>query len=214
MGQPKQLLPLGDRPIAAWSLAALAQAKAVTTIVIACELEQQAAFENLARTYGENKVQRIVAGGATRQASVFAALRACEAPSVVAIHDGARPLAKSTLVEDVVEQAQACGAAIAAIAVKDTIKLVDEARMVKSTVPRSHLWAAQTPQAFAYDLVYRAHEQAQAQGFVATDDAELVERLGASIAIVEASVENLKVTTPEDLRLAEYLVASRQGSRA
>jgi 2-C-methyl-D-erythritol 4-phosphate cytidylyltransferase len=211
MGRPKQLLALGGRPIAAWSLETLAKAPSVNTIVIACENEQRAAFETLVQAHGQGKVERIVAGGATRQQSVFAALRAMARPSgVVVIHDGARPFARSQLVEKVVMRARRSGGAIAAIAVKDTIKHADETHTVVSTIPRSGLWAAQTPQAFAYDILIRAHEHAQADGFSGTDDAELVEHLGGtSIAIVEGSSENLKITTPEDLGLAECLAARK-----
>ena len=184
MGQPKQLLPLGGQPVAAWSLAAL--------------------------------VERIVAGGATRQQSVFAALRALPHPKdIVVIHDGARPFAQSSLVEAVIAAAGRCGGAITAIAAKDTIKQADEANTVVSTIPRDRLWAAQTPQAFAYDVLLRAHERAKADGFVGTDDAELVERLGdAKVAIVEGRAENLKITTPEDLKIAECLVQRKQGARS
>ncbi|MBV8163446.1 MAG: 2-C-methyl-D-erythritol 4-phosphate cytidylyltransferase [Candidatus Eremiobacteraeota bacterium] len=214
MGQPKQLLSLAGRPIAAWSLAALAHAPSVNSIVIACEPEQRLAFQELAVTHGCDKVTYVVGGGATRQESVFAALRAMSTPSeIVVIHDGARPFARSGLVEAVIKSAQRTGGAIAAIAVKDTIKQVDDAQVVDKTIARNRLWAAQTPQAFAYDVLYSAHERAQDDGFLGTDDAELVERLGsASVAIVEGASDNLKITTPEDLVVAECL-ATRQDAR-
>jgi len=212
MGQPKQLLSLAGQPIAAWSLAALAHAPSVNSIVIACESQQRAAFEQLAITHGCDKVTYVVGGGETRQQSVFAALRAMGDPSdIVVIHDGARPFARSPLVEAVIASARRTGGAIAAIAVKDTIKQVDDAQAVAKTIARNRLWAAQTPQAFAYGVLYSAHERAQHDGFLATDDAELVERIGGtSITLVEGASDNLKITTPGDLALAECLAASRQ----
>jgi 2-C-methyl-D-erythritol 4-phosphate cytidylyltransferase len=211
MGQPKQLLPLGGRPIASWSLAALVKAASVNAIVIACEPEQRPAFEAIAEAQGEGKVERILAGGATRQQSVFAAIRAmARRSSIVVVHDGARPFATSQLVEEVISGARRTGGAIAAIAVKDTMKLADETHTVLSTISRNRLWAAQTPQAFGYEILVRAHERAEADGFSGTDDAELVEHLGGtSIAVVEASSQNLKITTPDDLQVAECLAARK-----
>jgi 2-C-methyl-D-erythritol 4-phosphate cytidylyltransferase len=160
---------------------------------------------------GSPKMQRVVVGGASRQDSVFAALRAMERPTdFVLVHDGARPFVTADVTERVIEQAREHGGAIVAVPVKDTIKQASENGTVHKTIPRERLWAAQTPQAFSYELLYRAHESAEADGFLGTDDAELVERLGgAAIAIVEGSYENLKITTPEDLIVAERIAAGR-----
>ena len=209
MGQPKQLLELAGRPVAAWSLEALAAAEPVNGIIIACEPAQRAAFTKLAQAFGRGKVHGVVAGGASRQDSVSAALRTIEdGAEIIVVHDGARPFATSALVEEVIEQARAYGGAIAAVPVKDTIKQADDKGVVNKTIARERLWAAQTPQAFACEVLRRAHEQAEADGFLGTDDAELVERLGgASVAIVAGSYDNLKITTPEDLVIAEQLAS-------
>ena len=209
MGQPKQLLELAGKPIAAWSLEALANAPVVNDIVIACEPEQHAKFEKLAADGGGGKVRRVIAGGPSRQDSVFAALRvASNATGVVLVHDGVRPFVTVSLIEHVVEQARLHGGAIAAVPVKDTIKQANENGMIHKTVPREHLWAAQTPQAFSYELLFEAHARAEADGFLGTDDAELVERLGGTtVSIVEGSYDNLKITTPEDLIIAQRLAA-------
>jgi 2-C-methyl-D-erythritol 4-phosphate cytidylyltransferase len=209
MGQPKQLLELGGKPIAAWSLQTLAANAAVTQIVIACESDQRASFERLAARFGGGKVHAIVSGGARRQDSVFAALRALRLPvDLVIVHDGARPFASEQILARVIELAREHGGAIAAVPVKDTIKLAGESGAVQRTIPRDRLWAAQTPQGFAYELLLRAHERAEADAFMGTDDAELVERLGgATVAIVESSYENLKITTPDDLIVAERIAA-------
>jgi 2-C-methyl-D-erythritol 4-phosphate cytidylyltransferase len=211
MGKPKQLLALGDQPVAGWSLQTLAGNAAVTHIVIACEPEERTDFERLAERCGSGKVHAIVGGGARRQDSVFAALRAVRPPvELVVVHDGARPFATDELLTRVIEQARESGGAIAAVPVKDTIKQANDAGMIQRTIQRERLWAAQTPQAFAFELLYRAHESAEADAFMGTDDAELVERLGgATIAIVEGSYENLKITTPDDLIVAERIAAGR-----
>jgi 2-C-methyl-D-erythritol 4-phosphate cytidylyltransferase len=207
MGQPKQLLELAGKPIAAWSLETIAAADAVNGIVIACEPEERGKFEAVAREAGRGKVRQVVSGGARRQDSVFAALRALSTRSgIVVVHDGARPFLTPEVLGRVIEQAREHGGAIAAVPVKDTIKLASETGAVHKTIPRDRLWAAQTPQAFAYDVLFRAHESAERDAFMGTDDAELVERLGGTaIAIVESSYENLKITTPEDLIVAERI---------
>lgn len=209
MGQPKQLLQLGGRPLVAWSLRILAHMPAVTNIVIACEADERTSFEELAARAGGTKVRQVVSGGARRQDSVFAALRALQTPvDLVVVHDGARPFLREDVLLRVLEQAREFGGAIAAVPVKETIKQASENGAVLKTIPRDRLWAAQTPQAFSYELLCRAHERAEADGFLGTDDAELVERLGGvTIAIVESSYENLKITTPEDLFVAERMAA-------
>lgn len=209
MGQPKQLLQLGGKPVAAWSLLTLAKAPGVTHIVIACEPDELTNFEKLAAQFGGGKVRAVVSGGARRQDSVFAALRALTDPvDLVVVHDGARPFVSDDVLARVIEQARERGGAIAAVPVKDTIKQASENGAVQKTIPRDRLWAAQTPQGFSYALLYRAHERAEADGFLGTDDAELVERLGGTaIAIVESSYGNVKITTPEDLIVAERIAA-------
>lgn len=209
LGQRKQLLQLGGRPIAAWSLRTLAQSPAISEIVIACESDETESFVELAARAGGTKVRHVVTGGARRQDSVFAALRSLDSPvDIVVVHDGARPFLRDDELEAVIAKAREVGGAIIAVPVKDTIKQANETRAVLRTIPRDKLWAAQTPQAFSFELLYRAHEQAEADGFLGTDDAELVERLGgATIAIVEGSYENLKVTTAEDLIVAEQIAA-------
>jgi len=211
MGQPKQLLQLGGRPLAAWSLEVLARADNVAAIVIACESADVAAFEQLARDFGCGKVREVVPGGARRQDSVFAALRRVPMDAgVIVVHDGARPFAGVDVLRQVIESAGKSGAAIAAVPVKDTIKEVNEHNTVIRTIPRERLWAAQTPQAFARELLLAAHEQAEAAGFVGTDDAEIVERFaGVMPSVVHSTYENLKITTPEDIVVAEQLLSAR-----
>lgn len=211
LGRRKQLLQLGGKPVAAWSLEVFALSPSITQVIIACEPDERSDFEALADRTKPNKVRAIVAGGVRRQDSVFAALRAIQGPvELVVVHDGARPFLSAETLRGVLERAREFGGAIAAVPVKDTIKQASESGMVLKTIPRDRVWAAQTPQAFGYDLLFAAHENAEEEGFLATDDAELVERLGSvDIAIVESSYENLKITTAEDLVIAERIAEER-----
>jgi 2-C-methyl-D-erythritol 4-phosphate cytidylyltransferase len=214
-GRRKQLLELGGKPLAAWSLEVFARSPEVAHVVIACEPEERTAFERLAHEIVPRKLHAIVSGGARRQDSVFAALRAVRVPvGIAVVHDGARPFVSIDLLTAVIERARTFGAAIAAVPVKDTIKQVAESGVVLKTIPRDRVWAAQTPQAFGFALLLEAHEDAEEAGFGATDDAELVERLGSTtIAIVESTYENLKITTSEDLVIAERIAASRMQTK-
>ena len=155
---------------------------------------------------------QIVPGGAERQDSVRNALQLVS-PSVelVLVHDGARPFVEPECVLKSMQAAAETGAAVVAVPVKDTIKLADAAGGVKQTLDRSSLWQVQTPQTFRRELLLKAHEQAAAAGVVATDDAALVEWAGGSVSLVRGTYFNFKVTTPEDLVLAEAVAAERSG---
>jgi len=211
MGKPKQLMELGGKPVVVWSLQGLASCELIDQIVIACEADDQPSFAKLAESFGGGKVRRVVVGGERRQDSVFAALRVIPADiDVVVVQDGARPFLTQAVLAAVIRQSLECGGAISAVPVTDTIKQSNDAGAVLKTIPRERLWAAQTPQAFSRQRLYEAHEQAETDGYVGTDDAELVERLGVvPIAIVPGSYDNLKITTPEDLIQAERVIAQR-----
>jgi 2-C-methyl-D-erythritol 4-phosphate cytidylyltransferase len=155
---------------------------------------------------------RVVAGGAERTDSVRAALAAVPpACDVVLVHDAARPLVTGDVVERVFAAVSAQAGAIAAVPVEDTIKEVEPDRAIARTLDRGRLWRAQTPQGFPRALLEEAHRRALAEGVVATDDAALVERLGGRVVVVEGSPENLKVTGPLDLPLAEAILRRRGG---
>jgi 2-C-methyl-D-erythritol 4-phosphate cytidylyltransferase len=149
-------------------------------------------------------VAPVVSGGATRQASVFNGLQHVTSPFVV-VHDAARPLASSALVETVVAAAARADGAVAALPVDETLKRVIDGR-VDTTLARSGLWATQTPQAFATEILRAAHERAHTRAIDATDDAQLVEELGGTIVIVEGERSNLKLTRPGDFAVAEALL--------
>ncbi|MGH7879845.1 MAG: IspD/TarI family cytidylyltransferase, partial [Candidatus Binataceae bacterium] len=144
---------------------------------------------------------------AERQDSVRLALQLTSAEAkLVIVHDAARPFATIAMFNAALDKAAEVGAAIVALPLADTLKRVD-GETIRATIPRAGLWQAQTPQAFHRELLIRAHEWALREGVVATDDADLVERMGAAVAIVSGSPRNFKVTTPDDLRLAEALAA-------
>jgi 2-C-methyl-D-erythritol 4-phosphate cytidylyltransferase len=212
LGTRKQLLELDGKPVAAWSLETFAACALVTDVVIACEADERFEFERLARAHGGAKVRAVVSGGARRQDSVFAAL--CAAPkdsAIVLVHDGARPFVTAEQIERVASATHVSGAAILAVPVKDTVKQAGDGGAVLRTVPRETLWTAQTPQAFAYDVLMRAHMAAERDGFVGTDCAMLVEAAGeAAVQIVEGSYDNMKITTPEDLLWAAQIAARRR----
>ena len=213
LGGPKQLLDVGGRPMAAWSLELFERTPAIDGIYIACDDDQRASFEGIAHTFSPTKVRAIVPGGATRQASVFAALSGvAPAPDYVLVHDGARPFLSRDVLERVVAAARRSGAAIAAVPVKDTIKIARPDNLVERTLERDRLWAAQTPQIFKYELLVAAHAKAIADGNTGTDDASLVERLGAPVELVLGSYDNIKITTPEDLEAARQFALQSSGA--
>lgn len=213
-GINKQYLRLGDRPILAHTLAIFDQHPLVDRIVVvAPEAEIPYCREQVIAAYGFQRVTAIVAGGAERQDSVRLGLAACAGADddLVLIHDGVRPFLPSTRLAELLTAATDHGACIVAVPVKDTIKQVD-GQMITGTPERSSLWQAQTPQAFRFALIRDAHQKALATGYRGTDDASLVERLGHPVAIVPGDYRNFKITTPEDLVLANALFAAAGGT--
>jgi len=219
MGRKKQDIALGGRPILGWTVAVLQRAPEVRGIVVAVPAEDVATWRRRLRDYG--KVRAVIAGGGERQESVARGL-AVVPPEVpwVLVHDGVRPCITPALVGRVVAAARVHGAAIAALPVAETLKRGREG-WVTETVPRDGLWGVQTPQAFRAALLRDAHRRAAADGALGTDDAALVERLGVPVQLVPGLAGNVKITRPEDLRLARALlrpapvrVRARRRSRA
>ena len=204
---PKALLALAGRPLlvhAIEGLAACAEFEAIIPVVPASHVAHCAALLR-----GRERVSTPVAGGAERQDSMRAGLAAL-APGVelVAVHDAARPLVRAREVGAVVAAARRHGAALLAVPVRDTLKRVVDDRIAE-TLPRAACWAAQTPQVFRVEWLREALAKAEADGFQGTDDAQLVERLGVAVHVVAGDPGNLKVTWPEDLEIAELLLARR-----
>lgn len=207
----KVFLPLAGRPLLAHTLGAFEAAGCVERVVVVVREEDVERCRRLAARYGLAKVGAVVPGGAERQDSVARGLEAVgPGTDVVVVHDGARPLVSPALIAATVEAAARRGAALAAVPVKDTVKVVEDGR-VTATPERRRLFAAQTPQAFRAGLLREAFARAAARGWRATDDAALVEACGHPVAVVPGEETNLKVTTPLDLRLAEAVLAGREG---
>lgn len=215
--RPKAFVELAGRPLLAHALDSIDRAARdarrglhigqVVLVVPASHLDGDAAW----RRAGSGDVEvRVVAGGRRRQDSVRAGLAVCSG-DVVAVHDAARPFVTAATFANVVVAATEHGAAIAALPAVDTVKIADEAGDVVATPPRDRVWLAQTPQAFRRELLLAAH--AAAGEGDSTDDAALVESYGAPVRVVPGDRETRKITTPDDLRWAEWLLASGQWPR-
>ena len=208
---PKQFLSIGGEPLIVQSLRTLQAAPVVGQIILAVpSADIEYCQQEIVLRHGFTKVTKVVAGGAERQDSVRHAM--AQVPSdtdIVLIHDAVRPFVTQRMIEEVVAASWKEGAAIIALPMRDTVKQVRTDGMIERTVDRTPLWLAQTPQAFRRDWIETAHEKAHAEGVRATDDAFLVEWLGYSVAVVEGSGENIKVTRPEDLVIGEAILASR-----
>ncbi|HKX19371.1 MAG TPA: 2-C-methyl-D-erythritol 4-phosphate cytidylyltransferase [bacterium] len=205
-GGPKALIPLRGRPMLEYALEALNAASAIQSILVAAPPDALEPVTAAARRAAGRKLAGVVPGGPDRQASVACALAALPAgPSIVVVHDGARPLVPVPLIDAVVAAAVRDGAATAALRVDETVRRGDDA-WLRTTVDRAGLFRVQTPQAFERTLLETAHREAERSGFRGTDDAALVERLGHPVRLVPGAARNLKVTVPDDLAVAEALL--------
>lgn len=211
----KQYLQLGGMPIVARTLQIFQQHARIAGIMLVIP-EDEIAYcrATVIDPFGLNKVLAVVPGGAERQHSVMNGLNAlrdrAEDDDIVVIHDGVRPFISSTVLDQAVSLAEAGCGALTAVPAKDTIKVVQNGRVVE-TPDRATLWQAQTPQAFRYGQILEAHRQAAAEGFLGTDDCSLAERAGLVVRIVQGSYRNIKITTPEDLVLAEAFLKESDG---
>lgn len=204
----KQFVNLAGKPALAHTLSALEASREIDAIIVVTAADQVTRCWQLINEYTLGKVQSVVPGGDSRQESVWIGLqRVPDDTEIVVVHDGARPLVETELVNRAIEAARIHKAVGIAVPVKDTIKVRDTAGFVVSTPPRSTLWAMQTPQAFQYDILYEAHSKSIAEGVAGTDDCMLVEALGCKVLLIEGSYRNLKLTTREDLALANALLA-------
>ena len=214
MGQPKQHIKLGQYPVLIHTLLALQQVEAVDEILLIAREEDIDTFMAQAKAVGVSKLRTAVAGGATRQQSVANGLAALPAKAtMVGVHDGARPLIDPATVAAVIETAAECGAAAVAVPVKDTLKRTDENSIVIDTPDRAHLWRVQTPQVFDRAALCAAMEAAMAAGKDYTDDCQLMEAAGHAVKLVAGLDTNLKLTTPEDIRLAKALMKEEKTMR-
>ncbi len=207
----KQFLELQGTPILIHTLRKFAANRRVDEIVVALRKNEIAGFQKLAEAAGINKPLRVVEGGEHRQDSVANALAALNASEddIVLVHDAVRPFVTDETIEGVIEAVKKYDAAIAGVPAVDTVKQVDrtsDGAVVLATVPRERMVMAQTPQGFRFGLLKKAFDEAGADGFLGTDEASLIERAGGTVHVVMGSARNLKITTPGDLELAEFIL--------
>lgn len=206
----KAFVPVLGRPLITHTLTVFQESPEVAEIVLVVLSQDLSRAKQLVSDYGFTKVRSIQVGGETRRDSVRNGLSQISSDcEIVVIHDGARPLVHHDVIAASIEAAKVDGAAIAAVPVIDTIKSSHDGQYVSETLERDRLYAVQTPQTFKREIIQQAYEQAYADGYMGTDDASLVERLGFPVRIVRGSYDNIKVTTPTDLVIAESLLAKR-----
>ncbi len=211
MGQPKQYIELHGKPVLLHSLLTLQKVDAIDELLLITRPEDSDYFAAMAAKEGVTKLKTVVAGGATRQLSVANGLAALPPQTtLVGIHDGARPLITPPVVEAVIAAAAHTGAAAVAVPVKDTLKRTDKQGVITDTIDRTRLWRVQTPQVFDRAALCFAMEAALAAGQDFTDDCQLMEHAGHPVTLVPGEDTNLKLTTPEDIQLAQALMEANK----
>ncbi|MFH1991625.1 MAG: 2-C-methyl-D-erythritol 4-phosphate cytidylyltransferase [Pseudomonadota bacterium] len=210
----KQYLLLADRPVLGHTLLVFDACERIDEIVVVVPKDDLAfCKETLIDSHVFKKKIHLVIGGAERQDSVYNGLRALgRETDTVVIHDGVRPLVRPQDLAACIIGAEECGACILGVPAGDTLKRVGKSGIIAKTFARDGIWLAQTPQVFQYDLILKAHEIAREDGFSGTDDAQLVERLGIDVKIILGSKNNIKITTRQDLALAEAILTARSVS--
>ncbi len=204
----KPYLMLAEKPILSHTIDRFEQNTVIDEIyVIVDEADFITCHKNILKPFGYRKVQELVPGGETRQVSVFNGLgKLSDDVDFVIIHDGVRPFINDKIIFECLEATAEWGAAVSAVPVKETIKIANEECFIVDTPKRDRLWRVQTPQVFRRSLLVEAHKKAVQDGIDAPDDAVLVEKLGFPVKLVMGSYKNVKLTTPEDLRIAETLL--------
>ena len=202
-GENKLLLPLDDAPVLAHTLSAFEKCAAIRDIVLVCREQDILPYSDLARAFGISKLRTVTRGGDSRTASVLAGITAApEDTGLVAVHDGARPLVSEAVITEAVYAAAEYGAAAPVVPVKDSIKRIQDGS-IAADVPRDTLAAVQTPQVFDRALLTRALQTAARDNRSFTDDCAAVEAMGQAVRATHGSYENIKITTPEDILVAE-----------
>lgn len=210
--ESKQYLHIAGKPILVYSLELFFQGlKEVDSIVLVTGESDVERCRDYIEQYGLYKVKSVVAGGSERQHSVYEGLQALpDNTEWVMVHDAVRPFARPEAVLSCWRHVREKDAAVLAVPVKDTIKVVNDAGAIESTPDRCSLWAIQTPQAFRLSLLMEAHKRAAEEQFIGTDDSMLVERIGYPVHVVESDYTNVKITTPDDLLMAEWILGQRK----
>ena len=201
-----------EQSIISWTIQAATAANCINWIGIISQPDDWQDFEKILGQLKLSKPVELIKGGSTRQESVYNGLGALPAQAKqVLIHDGARCLATPNLFDSCAKSLDSTDGLIAAVPVKDTIKVVNENNIIQSTPDRRQLWAAQTPQGFDVKLLKQCHDEALSKGWEVTDDAALFEKCGLEVLIVQGEETNLKITTPQDLAIAEFILKTRVG---
>ena len=203
----KIFLELGGEPILLRTLKTFSKSPRINFLIVVVSENEVDAVQKLLDSADDLKPYKIVVGGSERQYSIANGLKFLpDDAEIVLVHDAARPLISLNVIEDVIDAAKKFGGAIAAVPEKNTIKFIDAENFVTYTPPRSKLVQVQTPQGFQRELLLKAYEQAALDKFLGTDDSSLVERIGDKIKVVTSDYRNIKITTPEDLKIAESLI--------
>lgn len=211
VGINKVFLDLVGKPILVHTLQRFSRSKNIDYLVVVVAAEEVSFIRRLLKAIPGLKPYQVVAGGSERQYSIANGLRVVpEKSDIVLVHDAARPLISVETIDRVVEGAREIGGAIAAVPEKNTVKVVGEDGIVRETPPRKTLWEVQTPQGFRKDILLEAYRKAEEEDFLGTDDASLVERLGVPVKVVESDYCNIKVTTPEDMIIAEAFLQKQR----
>lgn len=202
----KQFIEIKGKPVLVYTLEKFIYNKSIDEVILVLpEDEVDYCKKEVLQKYSL-KVDRIVIGGKERQDSVFNALEAMEKANIVLIHDGARPFISEKIIEEGIKYANIYGAAAPGVTPKDTIKIKNEDNISVDTPDRNTLVAVQTPQCFKYDEIYQCHRKIKEENAIVTDDTSVVERYGHKVYLYEGDYNNIKITTPEDLILAERLI--------
>lgn len=213
-GQDKLLVLLDGVPLLAYALQVFERSPLVSEVILVAPPEKRSLIqEQVVRPHRFSKVHRVVAGGDRRQDSVWNGLEAVSGEAqLVMVHDGARPFVTAEMIQSSVEAASQYGACVVGVPAKATLKESDEEGFVERTPARDRMWEIQTPQTFRVDLFCEAYEKTRAKGLEATDDAMIVEAAGQSVKIIPGNYENIKVTTTEDLLLAQLILNKQKES--
>ena len=208
----KQFIAIDNKPILAHTIEKFEESKYIDEIIIVSKEEEvEYCRKEIVKRYSFNKVSKIIRGGKERQDSIYNGLLALnENTDIVLTHDGARPFVRKEHIEAGLKGVIEYGACVIGVPVKDTIKVIDNKEVVHHTPKRSLLWAAQTPQCFWADLLKKGYEYAMNEGIVGTDDSSLVEKMGYDIKMIMGSYDNIKITTPEDLIIADSFLKDRK----
>ncbi len=204
-GTDKQLITIDGMPVLSHTLLQFSKAASIASIIVVTKPENILTIGDMIKEFGISKVSNIIPGGETRQDSVCCGLSLVENDRIVAIHDGARPFISVEKIDELISSAQEYGAAACGVIPKDTVKVANSNGDIAETIDRNTLRLIQTPQVFYADELKLAYERAKTSGFIGTDDCSVAEHSGINIHIIDGEYTNIKVTTPEDIPVAEAI---------